>query len=55
MTIMTFLLLLVCAAIAAGASTLIAGAWNTRRFAAAFVLGALLLILPALLPRLLGG
>ena len=55
MTVMTFLLLLVCAAIAAGAYALIVGAWNSRRFAAAFVAFALLLVLPALLPRLLGG
>jgi len=54
MTVVTFLLLLVIAAIAAGAWVLIAG-WSSRAFAAAFVAFALLLVLPALLPKLLGG
>lgn len=54
MTIVTFLLLLVIAAIAAGCWVLITG-WNSRSFAGAFVFGALLLVLPALLPKLLGG
>lgn len=54
MGVVTFLLLLVIAAIAAGAWVLIAG-WNSRLFAAAFVAFALLLTLPALLPGLLGG
>ena len=40
--------------IAAGAWVLIAG-WSPRLFAAAFVAFALLLVLPALLPKLLGG
>ena len=54
MTVVTFLLLLVIAAIAAGCWALIVG-WNSRAFAGAFVFGALLLVLPALLPKLLGG
>jgi len=54
MTIVTFLLLLVIAAIAAGCQSLIVG-WNSLGFAGAFVFGALLLVLPALLPKLLGG
>jgi hypothetical protein len=54
MSIVTFLLLLVIAAIASGAWTLIVG-WSSRGFAAAFVAFALLLTLPALLPALLGG
>jgi endonuclease/exonuclease/phosphatase (EEP) superfamily protein YafD len=54
MTIVTFLLLLVIAAIAAGCWVLIVG-WNSRSFAGAFVAFALLLVLPALLPKLLGG
>jgi hypothetical protein len=54
MTVVTFLLLLVIAAIAAGVYSLIVG-WNSRGFAGAFVFGALLLVLPALLPGLLGG
>lgn len=54
MTIVTFLLLLVIAAIAAGAWVLITG-WSSRAFAAAFVAFALLLVLPTLLPALLGG
>lgn len=55
MDVVTFLLLLVIAAIAAGCSALVVGPWNTRWFAAAFVMGALLLVLPAILPGLLGG
>ena len=54
MSIVTFLLLLVIAAIAAGVQTLIVG-WNSRGFAAAFVAFSLLLVLPVLLPGLLGG
>lgn len=54
MDVVTFLLLLVVAAIAAGAQSLIVG-WNSRGFAAAFVAFALLLVLPTLLPLLLGG
>lgn len=54
MTAVTFLLLLVIAAIAAGAYVLIMG-WSSRHFAAAFVFGAILLVLPTLLPVLLGG
>lgn len=54
MTIVTFLLLLVVAAIAAGVQSLIVG-WSSRGFAGAFVAFALLLILPVLLPGLLGG
>lgn len=54
MSIVTFLLLLVIAAIAAGVQSLIVG-WNSRGFAAAFVFGALLLVLPAVLPKLIGG
>jgi hypothetical protein len=54
MSIVTFLLLLVIAAIAAGAQSLIVG-WNSRGFAGAFVFAALLLVLPTLLPGLLGG
>lgn len=54
MTIVTFLLLLVIAAIAAGVQSVIVG-WNSRGWAGAFAFGALLLILPALLPKLLGG
>ena len=55
MSVVTFLLFLVIAAIAAGCSAIIVGPWNSRWFAAAFVMGALLLVLPALLPKLLGG
>lgn len=55
MSVVTFLLLLVIAAIAAGCSALIAGPWSNRWFAAAFVMGALLLVLPTLMPLLLGG
>jgi hypothetical protein len=54
MTIVTFLLLLVIAAIGAGVWSLIVG-WSSRGFAGAFAFGALLLVLPALLPKLLGG
>lgn len=54
MTVVTFLLLLVIAAIAAGVHCLIVG-WSSRGFAGAFTAYALLLVLPALLPRLLGG
>lgn len=54
MSIVTFLLLLVIAAIAAGAQSLIVG-WSSRGFAGAFVAFAILLTLPTLLPGLLGG
>lgn len=54
MTVVTFLLLLVIATIAAGVQTLIVG-WNSRGFAAAFVGFAIVLTLPTLLPGLLGG
>ena len=50
-----FLLLLVIAAIAAGAHTLIVGPWQSRPFVGRLVAYALLLTLPALLPALLGG
>lgn len=50
----TFLLLLVIAAGAAGALVLIVGG-GWRAWAGYFTFGAVLLILPALLPRLLGG
>jgi hypothetical protein len=56
MTIVTFLLLLVIAAIGAGVWSLIVGLEQSRlsqRRVVAF--GALLLVLPALLPKLLGG
>lgn len=54
MTIVTFLLLLVIAGVAAGCWALIIG-WSSRGFAAAFTAFALLLVLPSLLPALLGG
>lgn len=63
MSALTFILLLLIAAAAAGAHTLIGG-WMVplgggggpgRSFAARFVAYAMLLTLPALLPRLLGG
>lgn len=54
MTVVTFLLLLVIAALAAGVQSLIIG-WSSRGFAGAFAFGALLLVLPVLLPGLLGG
>lgn len=49
-----FILLVLVALIAALAYVLIAG-WNGRLFAAAAVAFALLLTLPAILPRLIGG
>ena len=58
MDAVTFLLLLVIAAIAAGLRVWIGGVVppdRGRAFAACFVAYALLLTLPALLPRLLGG
>jgi hypothetical protein len=58
MTVVTFLLLLVIASAAAGAHTLIIDRARPDRglvFVARFVAYALLLTLPALLPRLLGG
>lgn len=54
MDLLTFILMLLIAALAAGAQSLIIG-WNTRAWAGAFVAYALLLTLPALLPRLLAG
>ncbi len=54
MGLLLFFLLLFIAALAAGIQSLIVG-WNSRSFAAAFVAYALLLTMPALLPRLLGG
>lgn len=54
MGLLTFFLLLFIAALAAGVQSLIVG-WNSRGFAAAFVAYGLLLTLPALLPRLIGG
>lgn len=54
MTAVTFLLLLFIAALAAGVQSLIVG-WNSRAWAAAFVAYAILLLLPALLPQILGG
>jgi len=58
MSIVTFLLLLVIAAIAAGVQVVIGG-WPAelrgRYFGAFFVAYALLLVLPTLLPGLLGG
>lgn len=54
MDLLTFFLLLFIAAAAAGVQSLIVG-WNNRAWVAAFVAYAMLLTLPALLPRLLGG
>lgn len=54
MDLLTFFLLLFIAGAAAGAQSLIVG-WNSRAWAAAFLAYAMLLVLPALLPRLLGG
>lgn len=54
MNLLTFFLLLFIAAVAAGVQSLIVG-WNSRAWAAAFVAYALLLTLPALPPRILGG
>lgn len=53
MSAVTFLLLLAIAAIAAGVYALIVG-WTSRGWAGAFAFGALLLILPPLLSKLLG-
>jgi hypothetical protein len=50
MSVVTFLFLLVIAALAAGVAVLITGPWGTRSFVAWFVFGALLLVLPTLLP-----
>lgn len=49
-----FILFVIVALIAALAYVLIAG-WNGRLFAAAAVAFTLLLVLPTLLPRLVGG
>lgn len=54
MDLLTFFLLLLIAAAAAGVQSLIVG-WNSRAWAAAFVAYGMILILPVLLPRLLGG
>jgi hypothetical protein len=54
MTLLTFFLYLFIAALAAGVQSLILK-WNSLVFVAAFVAYALLLVLPALLPKLLGG
>lgn len=54
MTVVTFILLVFIAAMAAGVWALIAG-WSSRGFAAAFTAFAILLVLPTLLPGLLGG
>lgn len=54
MGLLTFILFLIIAAAAAGAQALIVG-WNSRAWAGAFVAYAIVLLLPALLPRLLGG
>ena len=54
MGLLLFFLLLLVAAMGAGAWVLIAG-WNSRLFAAAFVAFALILVLPTLLPKLIGG
>jgi hypothetical protein len=54
MDLLTFFLLLFIAALAAGVQSLIVG-WNSRAWAAAFVAYAMLLVLPSLLPRLIGG
>ena len=55
MGVVMFLLLLVIAAIAAGAHTLIVQPWDGRWFVGRLVAYALLLLLPTLLPLLLGG
>lgn len=54
MSVVTFLLLLVIAAFAAGVLVLIVGG-GWRAWAAHFAALAIVLILPALLPKLLGG
>lgn len=54
MDLLQFLYLLVVAGIAAGVYALIVG-WAPKVFAAMFVFGALLLVLPAILARLIGG
>lgn len=51
---LNFIVLVLIALIAAGAHTLISG-WGGRLFAARWVAYALLLVLPTLLPRLVGG
>lgn len=53
MTAITFLLLIVIAAFAAGVHVLIVG-WNSRGFAGAFAAYVTLLVLPPLLLKLLG-
>lgn len=58
MDLLTFFLLLLIAAIAAGVQILIGGnppEQRARPFAALFVAYALLLTLPTLLPKLIGG
>ena len=54
MDLLTFVYLLVVAGIAAGVYCLIVG-WGPRLFSAMFVFGALLLTLPDILKRLIGG
>lgn len=54
MSLLTFFLLLFIAAVASGVQWY-ALAWNARTWAATAFAYALLLVLPALLPRLLGG
>jgi hypothetical protein len=53
-SLLIFFLLLFIAAAAAGVQSFILG-WNSRAWAAAFFAYAMLLTLPRLLPRLLGG
>jgi hypothetical protein len=55
MSIVQFLLLLVIAAIAAGAQAMITRVWDSLTFVARMVAYSLLLVLPTLLPGLLGG
>lgn len=51
---LNFILFVLIALIAAGVHTLISG-WGGRAFAGRWVAYALLLVLPTLLPRLVGG
>lgn len=53
MDLLTFFLLIFVAAVAAGVQVLILG-WVTRAWVAAFAAYAIVLVLPAVLPRLLG-
>lgn len=54
MDLLTFFLLVFIAFAASGVQSFIVG-WNSRAWAAAGVAYAMLLVLPAVLPRLLGG